>query len=485
MKSIWIIAAAAIFPVFIGIAYLAHGRDATPLQCEQSVAQWSAWRDSSVKELMTPTFKSDSGELVIDPNVVNTLSLKDWQHISDCSKVSPSTFSIGSPVRTAIANFYNFISVSHWMAVTDESGKRTHNLGLTMPDKDYFNMAQPYLTFPSRMLQNDFLTALDSPSTYAAALKIISDHNSDPINASDQWIAIPFRAQFIKTVGTTDRTYGRLLVLARGQPGPNGGKIDKWILWGLVTPDMPQNTPMHNVSMFSVYTAPSGAQTTYFSDFWRSLDANGNHVISSTVFMDPEPSSNCYACHKSSILPIYPKIEYKLDASGSLIAKGAGDALLAPQVNRVMRGYGPPNFGTDSAGNALMDTLSFGPPMGAAATQRTDSFIQACAPTLPASSISRVKSAMNCESCHGERADGMYELGRFNYLMAVRSQRDVGTTFEARESPIATFVRQGWMPPGANLSSDEKSALAQCVLKEYYDPQTQQGTFVDWLLQRS
>jgi len=37
------------------------------------------------------------------------------------------------------------------------------------------------------------------------------------------------------------------------------------------------------------------------------------------------------------------------------------------------------------------------------------------------------------------------------------------------------------MLPGNSLSPEERHALWLCLTKEYFDPQTRSGLFVDWL----
>jgi hypothetical protein len=133
--------------------------------------------------------------------------------------------------------------------------------------------------------------------------------------------------------------------------------------------------------------------------------------------------------------------------------------------------------------NKIIDTLDYGPALGPVERERTDDFIKACSPAFPLSqaSIQNVRRAMQCENCHTEDTTNSPSLGRINYLLAVHSKRDVTSTFENRESPIATFVKRGWMPPGNRLTDAERSALATCVLKEYFDSATRSGIFVDWL----
>jgi hypothetical protein len=123
------------------------------------------------------------------------------------------------------------------------------------------------------------------------------------------------------------------------------------------------------------------------------------------------------------------------------------------------------------------DVHDYGPSLGPVGRQRTDDFVKQCSgnAALSPDSIRKIRSAMNCSVCHNE--DG---VGAINYLQAVYNKRDV-TAFRDKESMINTFVKNGWMPPGPPLSVAERSAVAACVVKEYYDQETQSGVFMDWL----
>jgi hypothetical protein len=470
----------------VGLLYCAKTADAD--SCSTQLSDWVKWRDDQIAIMLEPKFDAGT-EKVIDPKDVHAAALKSFTYLQECRKQNPAFFADGSPVMKALDGFYRFTRAVQWMAVTDPNGKTTHQLALKLTDREYVDYSSPFLQFPPLMVQQDFLKAMDSPQGYQAALKMIDDHNKDPKNKGDQWTALPMRVQFNTTIDSSHRTYGRLLVYVPNQNAPDGGKIDKWILWGIVTPDMDQTTEMHNVSIFAVHTDPSGLnQTTYFGDFWRSRNTAGEIEVTSAFLRDPDPSGNCYQCHKSSVLPFHPKAEYKIDQDGKLVEKTSADPMTAPALNRVIRNYAPPNFGVMPApntdpNNKIMDTLDYGPSLGPVDRDRTDDFIKSCSPTVALSqgSIQNVRRAMQCENCHTEDTANSPSLGRINYLLAVHSKRDVTSTFENRESPIATFVKRGWMPPGNKLTDAERNALAMCVLKEYFDPATRSGIFVDWL----
>ena len=54
----------------------------------------------------------------------------------------------------------------------------------------------------------------------------------------------------------------------------------------------------------------------------------------------------------------------------------------------------------------------------------------------------------------------------------------------APQSLLAAFVVDGAMPPRSHLQSRaERAALAECLMREYYDPEDLSGLLVDWLRQ--
>ena len=212
-----------------------------------------------------------------------------------------------------------------------------------------------------------------------------------------------------------------------------------------------------------------GSSKAYFTDFFREYDQATDAIVPRPTFlMSPNPSQNCYDCHKSAVIPIRPKATYSFSADGQLVPEQHPSQVL-PRLDNLIASYGR------RRSMGYMDPTAYGPSLGAAQTTRTDQFIAAATAdhSIPTESFAAIKANMSCASCHAN-------FGKLNYLLGVRSDGDV-KSFEAKQGLIQSFIEQGIMPPGNTLSPAERHALWECVSKEYFDPVTQTGAFVDWL----
>jgi hypothetical protein len=446
-------------------------RSAQP--CSSDPAEWLTWREGQIKAMLEPTYQNGD-ERLIDRDQVIAKSASAFERLDDCMRQLPELFAAESDLGRQFDRFYRFIRAVHWMNIKDQAGKPLHQMGARIPDKEYWEYAKPYVEVPEFMRQTAFLKAMDSPAGYRDGVRMIEEHNSTLLE-DQRWDVLPFRAQFITTVDVvpadspeSHRTYGRLLVVVPNVPAQGGGTIDKWVLWGIVTPDMNQNTKMNNVSVIATHRSPFGVADTYFMDFWRQRSGAGDIELVSTMLIDKDPSKNCYDCHKIPTLPIYPKTEYAFDQTGKLIPK-AGFAH-SKTINQRIPEYGPPHLG-------VIEAFDYGPALGPVNRPRSDEFIKTCSGNsgLSEGSIQRVRSKMNCATCHSASY-----LGPINYLQAVRNKRDV-TAFELKESMITTFVTNGYMPPNSTLTIDERRALALCLSAEYHDLKSGTGVLQEWL----
>ncbi|MFI5386487.1 MAG: hypothetical protein ACHQ50_10250 [Fimbriimonadales bacterium] len=176
---------------------------------------------------------------------------------------------------------------------------------------------------------------------------------------------------------------------------------------------------------------------------------------------------NCYDCHKTAAIPLEPELEYTFDPKGSLIVKTSGAGQIPELLNRRIRGYGQIDLG-------VQRVSSYGPSLGPAGWLRSDESLRKWAgTTLSAESVARIRSAMNCASCHDS-------FGKLNFPMAIRTSRDFGA-FKTDRGLVQSYIEKGYMPPGNSLTEQERHALWLCLSKEYYDPANGTGVFVDWL----
>jgi hypothetical protein len=443
-----------------------------------SIANWKEWRDKQITLLLTPTFKSDSGEMLLSREEVIARANNAYNFIKPILDQDPDFFSRNTERAHVIGNFIKFVTAQHWMALADGKGISTHGLGLTVEDVTYWSIAQQYVGFPDLLKSQPFLEAMSNASTYRVAVDMIAKQNQT-LPPNRKWIVLPFLAQFVQSVDGL--TYGRMLILVPNVPAPRGGLVDKWVLFSIATPDLAPDLNVQSVSMISVYQKSVGKGfESYPVDFLRQRDPQTKKIsIVPTVLTPERPSKNCYDCHKTSIVPIYPALEYRFNSNGTLVPKSVGVGIVPAQVNQLILGYGAQSYA------GVEDLDAYGPSLGPIDWKRSDKDIQRIAQslgiTLSPLSYVTVKSAMNCVECHDS------SFSRINYLQAARSNRDP-LAFERHEGLLQTYIEEGWMPPGPGpelttntLTLDERKVLWKALTMEYLDLDRQSGIFVDWL----
>jgi hypothetical protein len=434
-----------------------------------TLPEWIAWRDQQAALILEPTLDAH-GTKILRLRDVCTRCLEVYRTLEPCLRQDPAFFDADPDRAAALGNFVRFVKAQHWTALAaDSRGKEPNALGMEVTDEEYATIAAPYVAFPELLKSQEFLTNISTPSTYHEALQMILDHNA-ALPPAQKWIPLFFKGQFVTTADAA-KTYGRLLVVIPNEPDGVSGLVDRWILFGIAAPSEKPRQEIRSVSMFAVYrdvSAPEKTQT-FFSDFMRLKDPQtGKFRIVSNFVLPDDRSKNCYNCHKGSVLPIHPEVEYEFDTNRNLVEKTADSGVIPKQVNRLIMGYGKPAL-------VHLDTEAYGPCMGPARKTRTDAFLRSATEglNLPAASYDRIRSAMQCSRCHDRFAP-------INFPQSVRSDLDLGA-FSRAEGMVQTYVEKGYMPPGANLSPLERKALQQCLLQEYYDPRTEQGILMDWL----
>lgn len=443
-----------------------------------TIAEWKEWRDKQIASILTPTFKSDSGEMLLSREEVIARASNAYNFIKPILDQEPDFFSRNTQRSHVIGNFIKFITAQHWMALVDAKGISTHGLGLTLEDVGYWSFAQRYVEFPDLLQSQPFLEAMSNASTYKTAVDMIEKQNQK-LPPNQKWIVLPFLAQFVQSVDGL--TYGRMLIIVPNVPVTHGGLIDKWVLFSIATPDLAPDINVQSVSMISVYQKSIGKDfESYPVDFLRQRDPKTKKIVIVPTVLTPErPSKNCYDCHKTSIVPIYPALEYRFNSSGTLVPKSVGVGSVPAQVNQLILGYGAQNYA------GVEDLDAYGPSLGPVGWHRSDKDLQKLAQslgvTLSPMSYDNVRKAMNCVECHDS------SFSRVNYLQAARSNRDV-TAFERHEGILQTYIEEGWMPPGPGpalttnaLTMDERKVLWKALTTEYLDLDHQSGIFVDWL----
>ncbi len=435
-----------------------------------TIGQWITWRDQQISLILTPTLDAQDGTKILNRKVAYSQCLASYQTINQCLKRDPAFFTSDVARSAAMGNFIRFVTAQHWMALpATADGKAPNALGMEITDVEYSNYAAPYLVFPDLLKSQDFLTKMSSPTTYSDALKMILDHN-ESLAPEQQWIPLFYKAQFITTVDDA-ATYGRLLIMIPNEPFGSSETVDRWILFGIAAPDAASGPEMKSVSMFTVYRSnddPNKTQT-FFTDFMRSKDPQTGAIsINSNFLLTKDPSHNCYYCHKPSIIPIHPAVEYDFDAAKKLIPRTTNVGVTPEYVNGLIMGYGKPDF-------IKQDTDAYGPCIGPVGRQRSDEFILSATKglNLPVESYNKIREAMSCSQCNSHFAP-------INYPQALRTDLD-SAAFVDKLGMLHAYIDRGIMPIRSNLSPIERQALWQCLLKEYYDPATGRGLLYEWL----
>lgn len=428
-------------------------------------ARWRQWRDRQIADLLTPTFTTN-GVQMISRQAVAAKSARVMAVLDAAATKNPGLLT-NAETLAGLNNFLAFTKAQHWTALTNQTGTKTHSLGLEIPDAEYWTNAAAELEFPPLLQSQPFLQAMAAHAYKKAADLIAAENAARPDD--EKWIVLPFRAQFILPVDRS--SYGRMLVLIPNEKLADGGVRDKWVLFVMATPEMPPTKEIRSVSIITIRRPPPPGTRTraYFSDFLRERDARtGTFSIRSTFTLTPNPSENCYECHKSAVLPIRPAVEYDFAADGRLVEKLAGAGELPKAVNQRIKGYGPPDFG-------VQDVAAYGPCLGPAEVERTDEFIRAASEvrSLADESIGKIRAAMNCAACHDQFA-------AINFPQAVRSNRDPDSLLGGH-GMVQTYIEKGWMPPNNHLTADERTALWKCLMTEYLDLKTGRGLLADWL----
>ena len=423
-----------------------------------SLSEWIAWRDRQIHEILAPSPRYGPGP-VIARDEVSAKCAEAFRVMERALRSNPAFWSSDPARQKELSTFYKFLRAQQWMSLRGATGELSHALGLEVSDAEQLDTAGSAIDFPDLLKSQEFLEKMADPKTYRAAVEMIESHN-ETLPQTHKWIVLPYAAQFIKSVDRT--TYGRLLVLVPDD------LIEKWFLFAIATPDLDPVPSIVSVSVVSIVKSKSGEQAKAFpADFIRWKDPLGSYRLVSTTRLSKNPSKNCYDCHKSAVIPIRPELEYEFDPAGNLIRKERKVGEIPLLVNARIRAYGKLDLGPQ-------DNAAYGPSIGPPDRKRTESFVRDEGGTdLSDESVRRIQSAMACGGCHNSFAP-------INYPEAIRTDRDVKSV-KSKMGIAQTFVEKGWMPPGNDLTPEERKALWRCLTKEYYDPETGSGLLVDWL----
>jgi mono/diheme cytochrome c family protein len=310
-----------------------------------------------------------------------------------------------------------------------------HELGFTVPDKQYFTETSQYVQIPEFLLTQRFIRDVSRYETLGRAKSFLRQLNSsrDP---SDQLIFFSYKSRHLGTPDNDD-SYRRLLIVVPGNK--ESGVPDKWVQFGVTDPRA--RVRVRNVSVVSAVVASDGTFNTYFKDYYRTYRRDGSISIKGRWELG-YGDDNCAQCHKSGILPIFP-----VDGS---VSPGEQQAVQA--VNQRFLTYGSPRF------ENYLDERKFGPGLASANwVDRGQRFGEGFGGTV-------VAHAMSCAACHQPE-----RLGSLNWPM----DRTI----------VSSFIEGGQMPLGLKLQKSERSELYAKLIQEYFSTDNAHpGILKSWLL---
>ena len=311
-----------------------------------------------------------------------------------------------------------------------------HELGFTVPDKQYFDETRQYVQIPEFLTTPDFLRSVSRSETLERAKAFLRQLNSKR-EPSEQLLFLSYKSRHLGTPDNDD-SFVRFLIVVPGDA--SRGVPEKWVQFGVTDPGVRVRT--RNVSVVSSLAGPDGTSNVYFKDFYRTYRRDGSISSIGGRWELGYGDDNCVQCHKSGVLPVFP-------VAGSV---SADEQPTLRAVNERFLTYGSPRF------DKYLDATRFGPGLGfASRSDRERRFGAGFGESV-------VARAMTCATCH--RREG---LGSFNWPMD--------------QTILNSFVEGGQMPYGSNLKAAERRELYKKLIQEYFATDAARpGILKSWLL---
>lgn len=328
--------------------------------------------------------------------------------------------------------YREFIEYIQAAALDQQPG---HELGFTVPDRQYFAETRRYVEIPEFLMAPGFLRAVSRYETLDRAKSFLRQLNAAR-GPADQLLFFSYKSRHLGTPDNDD-SYQRLLIVVPGDGA--AGVPEKWVQFGVSDPKA--RIRIRNVSVISTVAGAAGLFNTYFKDYYRTYGRDGSIRIKGRWELG-YGDDNCARCHKSGILPIFPE-------AGSV---SADEQQVVSEVNRRFLTYGPPRF------DRYLDASKFGPGLGSADREKRDRRFGGNF------SGSVVGQAMNCAMCHQPE-----QLGALNWPMD--------------PVVVSSYIKGGQMPFGNTLEHAEREQLYEKLIQEYFATDDDNpGTLKSWLL---
>jgi hypothetical protein len=310
-----------------------------------------------------------------------------------------------------------------------------HELGFSVPDRQYFAETRQYVEIPEFLKSQVFLRLVSRSETLEKAKSRLRQLNASRA-PSDQLLFFSYRSQHL---GTPDNDDSRLRLLIVVPGNEEAGVPEKWVQFGVT--DSGKRTRIRNLSVVSALPSPDGVFNSYFKDYFRSFRRDGSVSINGRWELGYGDDS-CIRCHKSGVLPIFPE-------EGSVSSE---EKPIVAAVNRRFRTYGSPRF------DRYYDESKLGPGLSSATWDvRTKRFGEEFWKTA-------VGDAMKCSVCHQRQ-----NLGALNWPM--------------NSVIVSSYIKGGQMPFGWKLQECDREQLNNKLAEEYFSiDDANPGILKSWLL---
>ena len=398
---------------------------ATP--CAQIKAQPDAWVRGRVNALVIAArawYEREKAQLAYERTIDGIAN-----EVDKCRLAQDANF------RARYPEFLGYVTT---LALARESD---HELGFNVPDRVYFAETRQYVEIPDFLLTPTFLRVVSRFETLPQAKAMLRQLNAGRA-PDDQLLFFSYESRHLGTPDNPD-SFRRLLIVV---PGNAARRIpEKWVQFGV--PDPRARATVRNVSVVATLSGDKpgeeGTTNVYFKDYFRTYRRNGSITIKGRWELG-EGDNNCAQCHKSGVLPIFPK-------AGSV---SRDEQAMVATVNARFLTYPRPRF------DRYLDATKLGPGLGSIRTNEAPLFAEI-----------GLKSNLGtdgktCAACH--HAEG---LGALNWPMD--------------RVLISSYVKGGQMPRGYKLTLAERSQLYQKLIQDYFAiDEGNPGILKGWLLGR-
>jgi len=400
---------------------------AAAIPCAQIKAQPDAWVRGRLNALVVAArawYEREKAQLTYERTIDGIAN-----EVDKCRLAQDANFS---------ARYPEFLGYVTTLALARESD---HELGFNVPDRVYFAETRQYVEIPDFLLTPTFLRVVSRFETLPQAKAMLRQLNAGRA-PNDQLLFFSYESRHLGTPDSPD-SFRRLLIVV---PGNAARRIpEKWVQFGV--PDPRARATVRNVSVVATLSCDKpgkeGTTNVYFKDYFRTYGRNGSITIEGRWELG-EGDNNCAQCHKSGVLPIFPK-------AGSV---SRDEQAMVATVNARFLTYSKPRF------DRYLDETKLGPGLGSMRTSAAPLFAEI-----------GLKSNLGtdgktCAACH--HAEG---LGALNWPMD--------------RVLISSYVKGGQMPRGYKLTLAERSRLYQKLIQDYFAiDEGNPGILKGWLLGR-